>query len=274
MVGDDLTVSLFFAGVAVTLAATGITQAGWRHWLVVVALFLAGVVALFVAFGWPWLKGLSPAATGLATTLGTSPVAWFVTIILALSATLFFKKPPIVNDVPASETPSARDAQKPRTEDRPVLRGFAIGINPIDQHAYVSFIPTKDIPWLRVCLDQSRYTEGIGVPPAWTPKHRSVLRNLQDLTPGVRYTVAVTSMGERQTPPDNKEEFLKWEGTNLPIAPSGLYRGRVALIPSGEPEIRQYFLAAPFHHENLRRAALQIIDKSHFSFVEEWEAED
>lgn len=176
-------------------------------------------------------------------------------------------------NVPANETPREQVAQRPRIENRPVLREFTIGINPTDQNAYASFVPFKFIPRLQVCLDQSGYGDGMVSLPAWTSRHRSILKTLQDLTPGVRYTVAMTSLGERQMP-NNNENFLKWDNTNTPVASSGMYRGRVALIVPDEPEIRRYFFAVPFHHQNLGRTALQIIDQSHFSFVEEWEAED
>jgi hypothetical protein len=89
----------------------------------------------------------------------------------------------------------------------------------------------------------------------------------------VRKTAPLTSTGERIVPSDQKHEFLQWAGTEMPIAPRGLYRGRVTLIVPGELEARRYFFAVPSQHVNLGRTALEIIDQANFSFVEEWENE-
>src|SRR5258708_5192364 len=89
MAGDDLTISLFFVGLAVTIAATGMTQAGWKHRLLIFTLFAVAAVLFGVGAGWHWIKGYWPEASAVAATLATNPVTWFVVIMFGLGAILF-----------------------------------------------------------------------------------------------------------------------------------------------------------------------------------------
>jgi hypothetical protein len=85
MVGDDLTIVLFFIGTAISVAAAAMSQAGWKHRILIYGMF--AVAAIMAALGalWPLIKGWSPQITGVVAPVATSPVSWFSLIILTLS---------------------------------------------------------------------------------------------------------------------------------------------------------------------------------------------
>jgi hypothetical protein len=150
------------------------------------------------------------------------------------------------------------------------IREFTIYTDPTTYHVCITFIPAEDIGHLVVRLDQARFEKGgITAPSSWVQPQSSVVANFQNLTARVPHSVALTSVGER-----NGNQYLKWENTQTPISQDGLYRCRVALRIQHGQEIRRYFLAVSSHHQNLGRPTIQIIEKSQFSFIEEWETED
>ena len=67
---------------------TAIGQAGWRHRYLLRGLFALAAVLVLAGLFWPWLKAYSPTLTNVVSQIGTSPVAWFVVLILALTASL------------------------------------------------------------------------------------------------------------------------------------------------------------------------------------------
>jgi hypothetical protein len=92
LVGDDLTVVLFFVGLAATLVVAAMSQAGWKQPAFIVFLLFLAVAFFAAGVGWPWIKEISPDIQRFATRIARSPIAWFVVIICGLSASLFLNK--------------------------------------------------------------------------------------------------------------------------------------------------------------------------------------
>jgi hypothetical protein len=116
LVGDDLTVVLFFVGLAATFLVGAISQAGWKHPIFVGFLFLVAASFFVIGVGWPWLKDISPQAQALAIRIAKNPVAWFALIILGLSGILFVSR--------ADKQAKALKLAKVRTE---ITLEFALG---------------------------------------------------------------------------------------------------------------------------------------------------
>lgn len=92
MSGDNLTIVLFLIGTATTFAVAAMSQAGWKHPILIGGLFgLAGIFAI-VGLGWPIIQSLSPPVTAIVNQVATSPVAWFVVLMLGIGAALL--RPP------------------------------------------------------------------------------------------------------------------------------------------------------------------------------------
>lgn len=60
------------------------SQAGWKHWILVTGLFGLAAVCAITAAAYPWAQGIFPVVTGYVTTVAISPVSWFVVIMAAL----------------------------------------------------------------------------------------------------------------------------------------------------------------------------------------------
>jgi hypothetical protein len=63
--GDDLTVVLFFLGLAATFGVAAISQAGWKHWAIVSMLFVLAAIVLSAGIAWPWIKDFWPTSQQL-----------------------------------------------------------------------------------------------------------------------------------------------------------------------------------------------------------------
>jgi hypothetical protein len=90
--GDDLTIVLFFVGTAISIAGTAMSAAGWRHPILIRGLFSLAGVCFVVGVAWPALKTVSPPATAMVNQVATNPVAWFVVLILGMTASLLLPK--------------------------------------------------------------------------------------------------------------------------------------------------------------------------------------
>lgn len=121
MSGDNLTIVLFLLGAGITFAMAGVSQAGWKHWLLISSLFALSGIFVAAGLGWPLIKGISPRATLFVTEIATSPVAWFVVIILALTASFFVK-----NGIEQKNKPLAvtRDTASTMEIERDKMRMF------------------------------------------------------------------------------------------------------------------------------------------------------
>jgi hypothetical protein len=88
MSGDNLTIVLFLIGTATTFAVAA--RAGNTQ--LIGGLFgLAGIFAI-AGLGWPIIQSLSPPVTAIVNQVATSPVAWFVVLMLGIGAALL--RPP------------------------------------------------------------------------------------------------------------------------------------------------------------------------------------
>lgn len=103
MAGDDLTICLFLVGLAASFLLGAMSQAGWKHRVLIACLF--GVAAIFFVLGiiWPWIKDLSPVLRSVLVPIATSPVAWFCVVMLALAARLVV--PPRLSERPVQAMP-------------------------------------------------------------------------------------------------------------------------------------------------------------------------
>jgi hypothetical protein len=89
--GDDLTIVLFFVGTAVSLACAAMSTAGWKHPALIVTLFGLAAICFVFGAGWPAIKEISsPALSAPVHQIATSPVAWFVVLILGMTASILF----------------------------------------------------------------------------------------------------------------------------------------------------------------------------------------
>jgi hypothetical protein len=88
MAGDDLTITLFLIGLALSLGVAGMTQAGWRSKPLIISLFLLAAGFFTAGVAWPWLKSLSPPITNTVAALASNTVSWFVILILGLATAL------------------------------------------------------------------------------------------------------------------------------------------------------------------------------------------
>jgi hypothetical protein len=90
--GDDLTIVLFFIGSAISIGVAAVSAAGWRHPVLIGALFSLAGACLVIGAAWPALKTISPPVTATVDQVATNPVAWFVILILGMTASLLFPK--------------------------------------------------------------------------------------------------------------------------------------------------------------------------------------
>lgn len=88
LAGDNLAISLFFGGLAVTFAVAAMSQAGWKHWALISLLFVLAAASLVIGVAWPLIKGASPVITYSVMAVATSPVSWFVVVVAALMISL------------------------------------------------------------------------------------------------------------------------------------------------------------------------------------------
>jgi len=94
MSGDNLTVALFLIDAAITLIGLGISQAGWKHPVLIGSVFVLGVACLFGGVFWPFVKGVSPTpVVDSITKIGTNPESWFFLFIMALIIWIVPKHP-------------------------------------------------------------------------------------------------------------------------------------------------------------------------------------
>jgi hypothetical protein len=129
--GDDLTIVLFFIGTAISIACAAMSAAGWKHPVLIRSLFSLAAVCFFVGVAWPLLKTVSPPATAMVKQVATNPVAWFVILILGMTASLLFPKRggrtsglleqerPIANIHTVAPAPATTPASAPATDPTP-----------------------------------------------------------------------------------------------------------------------------------------------------------
>ncbi len=94
MLLGDLTVPLFLVGLGVAVMLTGISQAGWKHPLLIKALFGTGIVLFIGGLFWSELKNVIPnTQTLVIENISDNPESWFVALILALMAWMLPRHP-------------------------------------------------------------------------------------------------------------------------------------------------------------------------------------
>jgi hypothetical protein len=93
LAGDDLTIVLFFVGTAVSLGCAAMSTAGWRHPALIITLFGLAAICFVFGAGWPAIKEISPPALSAPVhQIATSPVAWFVVLVLGMIASILFPR--------------------------------------------------------------------------------------------------------------------------------------------------------------------------------------
>lgn len=110
MAGGDLDIVLFFFGLAVTLFVAAMSQAGWKHWTLITALFVLAGMSAATAVAWPWTKDLSPLISGYIKQVANSPVSWFAVLVMTLLVAMLLRWRPPVQPSPNQlfETPTLR----------------------------------------------------------------------------------------------------------------------------------------------------------------------
>jgi hypothetical protein len=88
---DDTQISLFWGTGAFTLVAVALTVAGWRHRLLIYALFAMATLCVVMAFAWKPILEAAPGIAGEANALATSNVSWTVLIVLGWLVALSLK---------------------------------------------------------------------------------------------------------------------------------------------------------------------------------------
>jgi hypothetical protein len=79
---------------------------------------------------------------------------------------------------------------------------LSISVDLMDHQAKLRFTPNRNIARLRIRLDRSNFVEGsLGIGPFWAMPLGSVIADLPDILSGVRQTVSLTEVGERETGP-------------------------------------------------------------------------
>jgi hypothetical protein len=104
--GDDLTIVLFLVGTAISIALTAMSTAGWRHPVLVGGLFSLAAICAGVGVGWPMLKTVSPAVTTIVNQVATNPVAWFMVLMLGMTASLLLPKRGRTSRFPEQSNPT------------------------------------------------------------------------------------------------------------------------------------------------------------------------
>jgi hypothetical protein len=118
MVEGDLTIPLFLAGTGVTIIVAGISQAGWRHHLLIRGLFAVGAILVLAGVCWRLIGDHLPAVTTAVSGIATSPVAWFVVVLFALAVVLT-RKPQNQAAIPIMR-PIIRPAATPQQQPPPI----------------------------------------------------------------------------------------------------------------------------------------------------------
>jgi hypothetical protein len=76
--GDELAVQLFFAATALAVLSLAVTQAGWRHPILLLGLFGSGLALTFIAGFWPSFAKHVPIVQAYVGPIITHPLTWFV----------------------------------------------------------------------------------------------------------------------------------------------------------------------------------------------------
>ena len=100
MVGDDLTVCLFLVGLGFNFVGIAVTQAGWKHKVLIGVLFGLGGLCFVSGISWVWLKNLPPVKVqSVIAEVAASPISWFVMMMALLMLAMLPKKPSTISNL-------------------------------------------------------------------------------------------------------------------------------------------------------------------------------
>lgn len=260
MQGDELTICLFFVGLAVTVVCTGFALSGWRHKTLVLSLFVIGALLFFLGIGWYWIKDVPPATiTRSISTLAISPVSWFVVIMLSGWSLLHI--PPHIEKINKANIPSS-----------PVLSthlsDIFVNVDFRDALPKISFTPAVSIRRLRLRLEWSRLTDGIGIGILWTQPIAMELDDLNDLLGGIRRITQILDNREVYPIPEKPQRLLNWHKTETPVT-QGIYRVRLTFVCDNLEEIKYAFFMHSYLDEN-KNMAIVLIGQEHCDLLRSW----
>lgn len=250
--GDDLSIILFFLGLAVTALIGGLSLIERKRKAITVALIISALLFTAFALGWPWFETLSPKMTELSERLGTNPVAWFA-IIMFLIALLLFSR---VGDKPRtySETfekqkelidhydrkaelgASAPDELKrPASGKEEEKIEYFSDINiatDLPEIATFSAIASVSAEFVKVFLDYASFYRAM-TSAGWTKKRRISLTRFDPLEKEMNYQVPLVS----KIQVDEKTAQLKWGAAldDKDLISAEKYRASIVIVgPKGE----------------------------------------
>jgi hypothetical protein len=264
MSGDDLTIRLFFIGTAFSLAVAAMSQAGWKHPVLIRGLFGVAVGLAAVGLGWPSIKTFSPVVTATVDQIATNPVAWFVVFMFGLMAVLFLSKP---REQKAASNRSSTVV--PTQPPPPYLAEIAVFSG---SPAGPPQFPTYRIKFARggerarILVDFSAFLGGIGG-PGWAERTTLVLQEIGRFSRGEVITGDLISA-------NSFESQLWWWNTPAEthhwINPRCMYRGRLVFqAEDGTEEWCSFVILQP---EGSKEEMPTVVGHQFFDFMREWES--
>lgn len=249
---NNLAIVLFFIGTAITIALAAMNAAGWRHPGLIKSLFVFSGVCVVIGVTWPWLKPVSPVATGIVTQVATNPVAWFVVLMFGI-ATLLLRP--------------AAGRRSMSFQNLDFATNILIYAASLDAPVLFSGTAIETFDRITLFLDYSAYFTGIGQ-DSWSERRRIKLASFDPFEKGIRYEAEIIS---RTLNTDGKTIALKWANDhgNLDIITCDKYRARLAFTAPGKEQYFYFMLVAPYISSDGQRV-LTILNQDDFTFRDEW----
>jgi hypothetical protein len=265
MPDNDLTIAFFLVGIGINFAVATVSQAGWKHRLLIVGLFATAAIFGIAGASWHWLKDVSPVA--VTTPIGevaTSPVAWFVVLMFALAAVIFKRQPQTTLAEPFARPPLTPPAA---LNPAPSAAEISVYVDFRDALAKLSLTPKLHLSRLRIRMEWSRSAIGM---VGWSKPIAKEIADFRDLLSGVAQIVTLTESREIYPLPDAPQRTLNWATTDSPI-PKGLYRVRLTLVSEDKINFYYPFFLLSYLDEN-KNISIEIIRQEQFRYLLNWDS--